>query len=150
MTDFLAFTIVGIAPATFFGPEVGRTFDIVLPLGDEPLVKGRETWLDGRSTWWLSVMARLKPGQSADTATQTIRTLQPEIRDATAPGWEGYLKDPFTLLPAASGESALRRRYERPLVIIMINRPQGLIPNRRRARELTDRKLEAEEAAADV
>jgi branched-chain amino acid transport system permease protein len=35
-------------------------------------------------------------------------------------------------------------------VIIMINRPQGLIPNRRRARELTDRKLEAEEAAADV
>ena len=36
------------------------------------------------------------------------------------------------------------------LVIIMITRPQGLVPNRRRARELTDRKIEAEEAAADV
>src|SRR5205823_1217466 len=43
------FTIVGITPPEFFGPEVGRTFDIALPLGDEPLVKGRETWLDGRS-----------------------------------------------------------------------------------------------------
>jgi predicted permease len=113
-------TVIGITPPDFFGPDVGRTFDVVLPLGAEPLVKGHETWLDGRSTWWLSVMARLKPGQSADAATQTIRALQPQIRDATAPGWDGYLKDPWILLPAASGESALRRRYERPLVIIMI------------------------------
>jgi putative ABC transport system permease protein len=114
------FTVIGVTPPDFFGPDVGRTFDVVLPLGAEPLVKGRETWLDGRSTWWLSVIARLKPEQSADTATRTIRSLQPEIREATAPGWDGYLKDPFVLLPAASGESALRRRYERPLVIIMI------------------------------
>src|SRR3989442_3232490 len=114
------FTVIGITPPDFFGPDVGRSFNVVLPLGAEPLVKGRETWLDGRSTWWLSVMARLKPGQSADAATQTIRALQPQIREATAPGWEGYLKDPLTLLPAAGGESALRRRYERPLVIIMI------------------------------
>jgi predicted permease len=114
------FTVIGITPPDFFGPEVGRTFDVVLPLGAEPLVKGRETWLDGRSTWWLSVMARLKPGQSLDAAIQTIRAVQPQIREATAPGWDGYLKDPLTLLPAASGDSALRRRYERPLVIIMI------------------------------
>ncbi|GAA1863206.1 branched-chain amino acid ABC transporter permease [Myceligenerans crystallogenes] len=36
------------------------------------------------------------------------------------------------------------------LVVIMVLRPQGLFPNRRRARELEDRKHEAEEAAADA
>ncbi|KQV69770.1 branched-chain amino acid ABC transporter permease [Nocardioides sp. Root122] len=36
------------------------------------------------------------------------------------------------------------------LVAVMILRPQGLVPSRRRAREFEDRKVEAEEAAADV
>ena len=36
------------------------------------------------------------------------------------------------------------------LVVVMILRPQGLVPSRRRAREFEDRKVEAEEAAADV
>lgn len=36
------------------------------------------------------------------------------------------------------------------LVLVMILRPQGLVPSRRRAREFEDRKIEAEEAAADV
>ena len=96
------FTVIGVTPPDFFGPDAGRTVDVVLLLDAEPLVKGRETWLDGRSTWWLSVMARLKPGQSANAATQTLRALQPQIREATAPGWDGYLKDPFMLLPAAN------------------------------------------------
>jgi branched-chain amino acid transport system permease protein len=36
------------------------------------------------------------------------------------------------------------------LVLVMILRPQGLVPSRRRAREFEDRKVEAEEAAADA
>ena len=36
------------------------------------------------------------------------------------------------------------------LVLVMVLRPQGLVPSRRRAREFEDRKHEAEEAAADV
>jgi branched-chain amino acid transport system permease protein len=36
------------------------------------------------------------------------------------------------------------------LVAVMILRPQGLVPNRRRARELDDRRHEAQEAATDV
>lgn len=36
------------------------------------------------------------------------------------------------------------------MVLVMVLRPQGLVPSRRRAREFEDRKLEAEEAAADV
>jgi branched-chain amino acid transport system permease protein len=36
------------------------------------------------------------------------------------------------------------------MVTVMVLRPQGLVPSRRRARELADRKLEAKEAAVDV
>jgi branched-chain amino acid transport system permease protein len=36
------------------------------------------------------------------------------------------------------------------LVLVMVLRPQGLIPNRRRARELKDRKLEAQQEAVDA
>ena len=36
------------------------------------------------------------------------------------------------------------------LVAVMILRPQGLVPSRRRAREFEDRRHEAQEAAADV
>ncbi|WP_107765788.1 branched-chain amino acid ABC transporter permease [Nocardioides terrigena] len=36
------------------------------------------------------------------------------------------------------------------LVLVMILRPQGLVPSRRRAREFEDRRHEAEEAATDV
>lgn len=53
--------------------------------------------------------------------------MQPQIREATLPTGElgrqaldRYLKDAFTLVPAATGNSSLRRRYERPLLTIMV------------------------------
>jgi predicted permease len=114
------FTVIGVTPPDFFGPEVGRAFDVAIPIGDEPIIKGRESLLDGRSTWWLSIMARLKPDQSIDAANAGLRAAQPAIRDATAPGWNGYLTEPFTLASAITGESQLRRRYERPLIIVLV------------------------------
>jgi predicted permease len=113
------FTVVGVTPPDFFGPEVGRTFDVAIPIGSEPIVKGPESWLDERSTWWLSIMARLRPDQSLDAANAALRAAQPAIRDATAPGWRNYLDEPFTLAPAMTGESQLRQRYERPLIVVL-------------------------------
>jgi len=113
------FTVIGVTPPGFFGPEVGRTFDIAIPLGTEPILRGRGSWLDERSSWWLSIMARLRPDQSLDAANAALRAAQPSIRDATAPGWNNYIPEPFTLASAATGESQLRRRYERPLIVVL-------------------------------
>ena len=113
------FTVIGVTPPEFFGPEVGRTFDVAVPIGTEPIIKGRRTWLDERSTWWLSIMARLRPDQSIDAANVALRAAQPAIRDATAPGWNGYISEPFSLEPAATSKSALRRHYERPLIVVL-------------------------------
>lgn len=120
------FTIVGVTPPDFFGTEVGDRFDVVIPIGAEPLLRGKESALDQRSYWWLDVMMRLKPGQTLTAAEAALRGVQPQIREATLPtDWRpetlaSYLKETFTLLPAANGQSYLRRRYMRPLYTLLV------------------------------
>ena len=78
-------TIVGVAPAEFFGVEVGRGFDVIVPVGIEPLIRGRDTVLASASTRFLTIMARLKPGQTLDAAAAELRGVQAQIRDTTLP-----------------------------------------------------------------
>jgi predicted permease len=119
------YTIIGVTPPDFFGPEVGRRFDVIVPIGTEPLVRGAGSGLDARSMWWLHVIARLKPGQTIEEATATLRAMQPQIRQATLPqNWrssdlERYLSDAMTFVPATTGPSFLRDRYRQPLLAIM-------------------------------
>ena len=119
------FTIVGVVPPEFFGIEVGRTFDIAIPFGTEPLIRGKESALDRRSNWWLSIVVRLKPEQSLDAATAAVRGVQAQVRDATMPqnyraqDKAQYLSEAFTLIPATTGNSYLRDRYRTALLTIM-------------------------------
>jgi predicted permease len=115
------FTIVGVAPPSFFGAEVGRTFDVAVPIAAAALVR-QPGFLDARSAWWLRVMFRLKPGQTPAAATALLATLTPSIRQATQPPeWtpERYLREGLAVSPAPQGLSSLRTVYERPLAIIM-------------------------------
>lgn len=126
--DGAAFTIVGVTPPGFFGVDVGRTFDVVVPLADEPIVRGRDTYLDtSKVVNFLRVVGRLRPGQSQDEAAAGLRGVQQQIRNATI-GYlaqfgpqasDGYLTSPFALVPAARGYSDTREEYERPLLTLM-------------------------------
>jgi len=124
--DRVPFTIVGVTPPDFAGTEIGRSFEVAVPFGTEPLLRGQETNLDRRSSWWITVMLRLKPGQTIEAATTAIRGVQPQIREAAMPqDWlprlqATFLKDAFTLTPAATGTSLLRNRYQRPLLTILV------------------------------
>ena len=117
------FTIVGVAAPDFFGPEVGRTFDFIAPLRTEALIRGGDSALESSSTNFLTVIARLRPDQSLDTAAAALRSHQRELREATLEPWrkdvlDRYLTSPFTVVPAATGSSNLRGVYQRPLLII--------------------------------
>jgi putative ABC transport system permease protein len=122
----VAFTIVGVMPPEFFGADVGRSFDVIVPLGTEPLVSRSEGRLGNAATSWLNIMARLKPEQTLDAATAAVRSVRDQILDATIPQeWpahliDSYRKRPFLLAPAATGDSSVRERYQRPLVTIMV------------------------------
>jgi predicted permease len=119
------FTIVGVTPPEFFGLDVGRTFDVAVPIGTEPLIRRQDSALDKRTYWWLQIMVRLKPEQSLESATATLRGVQPQVREATldrsaSPEYRrDHLREPFTLITAASGMSGLRERYQKPLVTMM-------------------------------
>jgi predicted permease len=124
----MPYTVVGVTPRGFTGPTPGRSFDVAVPIGtvDRVLNTGARKWLVDRSTWWLEIVARLRPGQGLEAATLALRGVQPQIREATLPtNWrpedlkEYLAESPLTLLPAATGLADVRGRFERPLWAVM-------------------------------
>ena len=130
--DDVQFTIVGVMPPDFFGPEIGRTFDVIVPVGNEPAVRGQDSFLDSSGTTFLTIIARLRSDQSLEAATAGLRRVQSEIRAATLGEFgrfasnsaiERYLKAPFVLASGATGYSGardLRGLYKQPLLAIMV------------------------------
>jgi len=122
-----AFTIIGVLPPGFFGVDVGRITDAMLPLASEPIINGQESWLASVNSSWLQIMVRLKPGQRLDHANAALRSVQPQIRAANLTVWKGsaaraarYLTDPLTLSMAATGNSSLRTQFETPLLAMVV------------------------------
>jgi predicted permease len=110
------FTIVGVMPPGFFGPDVGRMTDVMLPFAAEPLIRGGESRLTSKGSWWLQIMVRLKPGLNIESANAALRVAQPQIIE----GASRTLSEPLTLAPAATGNSSLRRRFETPLFAMVV------------------------------
>ncbi|MBK9241201.1 MAG: hypothetical protein IPL75_13280 [Acidobacteria bacterium] len=79
-----------MTPASFFGVEVGRQFDVALPLCTERPVRGlARSALDSGDWWWLAGFGRLKPGITVQHAEAELRTLSAPIFAATLP--TGYV-----------------------------------------------------------
>ena len=120
------FEIVGVTPASFYGPEVGRTFDVAVPVCSEALINGAEnSQLDSGSTWWLVVMGRLKPGWTIEQATAQLNSISPGVFQTTlspkypAESAQSYLNFKLAAFPAASGISQVRETYESPLWMLL-------------------------------
>jgi putative ABC transport system permease protein len=121
------FTIVGVTPPRFFGLEVGRTFDVIVPVRTEALLRGDASILGTAASNFLSLMARLAPNDTPEAAATRFRAAQPGIRAAALAGDPSerefaatFLQSPFTLLPAATGFSNLRTVYREPLFFIAV------------------------------
>ena len=113
-------TIVGVIAKSFRGVDLGQPFDIAMPFGAEALVRGERSLRDSERALLLTVMLRLKSGQTLSAATAALRAMQPQIVGSGAPP---FLRDPFMAVPASTGisdRSQLRQRYERPLVVLAI------------------------------
>jgi predicted permease len=110
------FTIVGVMPRGFFGPDVGRMTDVMLPFAAEPLIAGQESRLASKGSWWLQIMVRLKPGTGIEQANAALRVAQSQITQ----GATRTRIEPLTLAPAATGNSSLRTRFEKPLFAMVV------------------------------
>ena len=118
------FEIIGVTPANFFGMEVGRSFDLALPICAVALVRGNNNFLSG-TMWWLTVTGRLKPGWSLEQATAQMQAISPGLFEAALPAnyppvsVKDYLESKLIAVPAGSGVSQLREKYEQSLWLLL-------------------------------
>jgi predicted permease len=119
------FDVVGVTPPGFYGVEVGRTFDIAIPICTDPIIRGETASLDVRTNWWLAFMGRLKPGWTLDRATAQLQAISPGLFEATLPekfqagDAKTYLSYKLKAFSAENGFSELRSDYSNPLWILL-------------------------------
>src|SRR5260370_39203312 len=77
------FEIVGVTPSGFYGVEVGRSFDVAIPICSEPGIDGEGAMLDVRHAWWLAAVGRLTPGWTLAPATAQPNSGVPALPRAT-------------------------------------------------------------------
>jgi predicted permease len=118
--------IVGVAPATFHGLEVGRGFDVALPLcADAALSPDGVGRMNDGTNWWLSVFARLKPGWTADRLSAQLASVSPAIfRDSLPHNYpqvsvDRYLNFTLIAAPGGAGLSLLRENYGSSLWLLL-------------------------------
>ena len=119
-----SFEVIGVAPPNFFGMEVGRSFDLSLPICAAALVRGNNRMYSG-IMWWLTVNGRLKPGWTMDQATAHLNTISPDLFATALPpdyppaSVNTFLASKLIPVPAGTGISQLREQYESSLWLLL-------------------------------
>jgi putative ABC transport system permease protein len=121
----IRFDIVGVAPPDFFGLDVGRRFDVALPLCADTLMRNGEGRAEARDHYWLAGIGRLAAGRTTEQAADHLASLSPQIMAATLPttytpdSEAQYSSSKLTAMPAASGVSAIRQQFGQPLALLL-------------------------------
>jgi predicted permease len=114
-----------VTPPSFFGVEVGRAFEVAVPLCAEPLSLGERSGLDKPDVWFLAAFGRLKPDWTVERATARLAAISGPIFQETLPtrylpeDAKGYLTFKLGAFAAGTGVSSLRRTYESPLWLLL-------------------------------
>jgi putative ABC transport system permease protein len=117
--------VIGVTPPNFYGVEVGRTFDVAVPICSEKILNGEESELDIRHGWWLGILGRLKPGWTLEKATAQLQAISPGVFQSTVPpvydaeAVKHYLAYKLAAFPGGNGISNLRHDYEQPLWLLL-------------------------------
>ncbi|MPY89686.1 MAG: FtsX-like permease family protein [Luteitalea sp.] len=123
----LPFTVIGVAPPRFFGVEVGRSPDVFVPLAlcDRLLPDGPGApRLPRLNTFWLNVMARLRPDVVASQAAAHTNVVYHQGRSeqaaAMSPGLARHLRQQrIAFVRGARGTHSVGEEFGRPLLILM-------------------------------
>ncbi|HUK92267.1 MAG TPA: ABC transporter permease, partial [Blastocatellia bacterium] len=123
--DFEPVEIIGVTPSAFHGPEVGRSFDVALPICSEPAVRGDRSRLASGTDWWLTVFGRLRPGWTLERASAHLASISPAVFSTSLPSnypamnVKDYLGFRLGAFPAGTGVSNLRETYSTSLNLML-------------------------------
>jgi putative ABC transport system permease protein len=123
--DSHPFEVIGVTPPKFYGVEVGRSYDVAVPLCTEPLFNGENALTPMRHGWWLASIGRLKPGWTLQKATAHLQSISVPIMEATTPtvyspdSVKKYMGYRLGAVAGGNGFSRLRKEYETPLWLLL-------------------------------
>jgi len=121
------FKVLGVAAQGFEGTDAGLPARVWVPVMMKPAITPTWDALDDERDSWFYLYGRLKPGVSREQAEASLKVLYRQMQEEELKGplfarfpdmREGFLKQAFSLIPASRGQSYLRERFERPLVVL--------------------------------
>jgi len=123
LVDKTPFTVIGVAPPEFYGVDPEVAPDLYLPLHTNLLVDGPGTgaMYHDENFYWIEMMGRLRPGVSMEQAQAALAPRFHQWVDATATTEGERAKLPALMLnPGAAGLGSLRRKYSKPLYVLLM------------------------------
>jgi macrolide transport system ATP-binding/permease protein len=125
LVNNIPFTVVGVAAPEFFGVRAGSSPALYVPMANRPALarnfdnEATTMFIDSHF-YWADIMGRLRPGvtMARAQAELAVRFQQFEVSSAKTPKERENL--PALWLEAGgSGVDSLRRRYSKPLFVLM-------------------------------
>jgi len=123
--DGRQFEIIGVTARDFFGVDVGRRFDVAIPICADAMLPSSRGRIESRNNFWLAPVGRLRPGVSMADATKRLVAVSPAIMAAgmpdgyTSEGQQQFKNNKLQARVAQSGVSDLRDEFERPLFVLL-------------------------------
>jgi predicted permease len=118
-------SVIGVTPPGFFGLEVGKSFDVALPICADAMFSGENQRLDSGTNWWLMITGRLKPGWSIRQASDHLTGISSSLFQQTLPSnypaasVNDYLNSKLEVADGSTGYSTIRQNYQRPLWLLL-------------------------------
>jgi predicted permease len=121
------FTVIGVTAPDFEGTDVGIPTNLWVPVMMKPTITPTWDALNEERHSWFYLFGRLKSGITIEAAEAAMKVLyrqrqQEELKGAYFQEFpkarERFLQQDFTLIPASGGQSSLRFRFERPLIVL--------------------------------
>jgi predicted permease len=112
------FTIVGVMPRSYCGPQIGDMANIYVPMSSQPLLNPGHP-LDARDHWWANIMVRIKPGANESQIQAAVEVLFLQI--LSAPEQKSHMDNPHIVLEDGSrGILAIRHKIAQGLILLMV------------------------------
>jgi predicted permease len=113
-------TVIGVAPAKFFGEAVGRAPDIWTSLTMQPLLQKGQSSLESPNISWLRIMGRLKTGVNENQANAEVNNIVWQLKTESGDLGKAALNiAKVDVLSGAQGLAEFRTRFTKPLRILM-------------------------------
>ena len=113
-------TVIGVAPAKFFGEAVGRAPDVWTPLTMQPSLQKGQSYLESSNISWLRIMGRLKTGVNEGTANAEVNNVIWQLKNEPSDLGKSALNiAKVDVLSGAQGLAEFRTRFSKPLRILM-------------------------------